>query len=39
MEIEPCDTYHYDEDYLRENGDKIVRLTLIDVVTNLIINN
>ena len=39
MKIEPSGIYHYDEEYLRENGDKIVRLTIIDAVTNLIIND
>ena len=39
MKIEPSGTYHYDEEYLHENGDNIVRLTIIDAVTNLIIND
>ena len=39
MKIEPSGIYHYDEEYLHENGDKIVRLTIIDAVTNLIIND
>ena len=39
MKIEPSGTYHYDEEYLHENGDNIVRLAIIDAVTNLIIND
>ena len=37
--IEPTGTYHYDEEYLHENGIQTVRLAIIDAVTNLIINN
>ena len=39
MKIEPSGIYHYDEEYLREDGVKIVRLAIIDAVTNLIIND
>ena len=39
MKIEPSGTYHYDEEYLHENMDNIVRLAIIDAVTNLIIND
>ena len=39
MKIEPSGIYHYDEEYLYENGEKIVRLAIIDAVTNLIIND
>ena len=39
MKIEPSGVYHYDEEYLHENGEKIVRLAIIDAVTNLIIND
>ena len=39
MQIEPSGTYHYDEEYLHENGANIVRLAIIDAVTNLIIND
>ena len=39
MKIEPSGIYHYDEEHLYENGDKIVRLAIIDAVTNLIIND
>ena len=39
MKIEPIGIYHYDEEYLYENGEKIVRLAIIDAVTNLIIND
>ena len=35
MQIEPSGKYHYDEEYLHENGDTIVRLAIIDAVTNL----
>ena len=37
--IEPSGIYHYDEEYLHENGVKTVRLAIIDAVTNLIIND
>lgn len=37
--IEPSGIYHYDEEYLYENGENIVRLAIIDAVTNLIIND
>ena len=39
MKIEPTGIYHYDEEYLHENGVKMVRLAIIDAVTNLIIND
>ena len=39
MKIEPSGIYHYDEEYLHENGDTIVQLAIIDAVTNLIIND
>ena len=39
MKIEPSGIYHYDEEYLFENGVKTVRLAIIDAVTNLIIND
>lgn len=39
MKIEPSGKYHYDEEYLHENGDNIVRLAIIGAVTNLIIND
>lgn len=39
MKIEPSGIYHYYEEYLYENGEKIVRLAIIDAVTNLIIND
>ena len=37
--IEPSGIYHYDEEYLYENGTNIVRLAIIDAVNNLIIND
>ena len=37
--IEPSGIYHYDEEFLHENGVATVRLAIIDAVTNLIINN
>ena len=37
--IEPSGIYHYDEEFLHENGIKTVRLAIIDAVTNLIIND
>ena len=37
--IEPGGIYHYDEEFLHENGIKTVRLAIIDAVTNLIIND
>ncbi len=37
--IEPSGIYHYDEEYFFENGINMVRLTIIDAVTNLIIND
>lgn len=37
--IEPSGIYHYDEEYLYENGENMVRLAIIDAVTNLIIND
>ena len=37
--IEPSGIYHYDEEHLHENGKQIVRLAIIDAVTNLIIND
>ena len=37
--IEPSGIYHYDEEFLHENGVASVRLTIIDAVTNLIIND
>ena len=37
--IEPSGIYHYDEEFLHENRIKIVRLAIIDAVTNLIIND
>ena len=37
--IEPSGIYHYDEEYLYENGTQIVRLAIIDAVNNLIIND
>lgn len=37
--IEPSGIYHYDEEYLYENGINMVRLTIIDAVTNLLIND
>ena len=39
MKIEPSGIYHYDEEYLFENGVKTVRLAIMDAVTNLIIND
>ena len=39
MEIEPSGIYHYDEEYLHENGIEMVRLAIIDAVNNLIIND
>ena len=39
MKIKPSGIYHYDEEHLHEDGDKIVRLAIIDAVTNLIVNN
>lgn len=39
MKIEPMGIYHYGEQYLYENGEKIVKLSIIDAVTNLIIND
>lgn len=39
MKIEPSRIYHYDEEYLFENGLKTVRLAIIDAVTNLSIND
>ena len=39
MQIKPSGIYHYGVEYLFENGVKIVRLTIIDAVTNLIIND
>ena len=39
MKIEHSGIYHYDEEYLFENGVKTVRLAIIDAVTNLIIND
>ena len=35
--IQPSGVYHYDEEYMYNNGEKIVRLSLIDAVNNLII--
>ena len=35
--IQPSGIYHYDEEYLYNNGKKIVRLSLIDAVNNLVI--
>ena len=37
--IKPSGIYHYDEEFLHENGIKTVRLAIIDAVTNLIIND
>jgi hypothetical protein len=37
--IEPSGIYHYDEEFLHENGINTVRLAIIDAVTNLIIND
>lgn len=37
--IEPSGIYHYDEEFLHENGVASVRLAIIDAVTNLIIND
>ena len=37
--IEPSGIYHYDEEFLYENGVATVRLAIIDAVTNLIIND
>ena len=37
--IEPSGIYHYDEEFLHENGVAAVRLAIIDAVTNLIIND
>ena len=37
--IEPSGIYHYDEEFLHENGVNTVRLAIIDAVTNLIIND
>ena len=37
--IEPSSIYHYDEEFLHENGVNTVRLAIIDAVTNLIIND
>ncbi len=37
--IEPSGIYHYDEEFLHENGVVTVRLAIIDAVTNLIIND
>ena len=39
MKIEPSGIYHYDEEYLHENGVQTVHLAIIDAVTNLIIND
>ena len=39
MNIEPSGIYCYDEEYLHENGEKCVRLAIIDAVTHLIIND
>lgn len=39
MNIKPSGIYSYDEEYLHENGEKCVRLAIIDAVTNLIIND
>ena len=33
--IEPSGIYHYDEEFLHENGINTVRLAIIDAVTNL----
>ncbi len=35
--ITPSGIYHYDEEYMYNNGEKIVRLSLIDAVNNLVI--
>lgn len=37
--IEPSGIYHYDEEYLEKNGEEVVRLSIIDAVNNLIIND
>ena len=37
--IERSGIYHYDEEFLHENGVNTVRLAIIDAVTNLIIND
>ena len=39
QEIVPSGYYHYDEQYPHENGDPQVRLTLIDSITHLVIND
>ena len=39
MKVKPSGIYCYDEEYLHENGEKCVRLAIIDAVTNLIIND
>lgn len=36
--IEPTGYYHYDEQYLHQNGEQMVRLALIDAINNLPIN-
>ena len=37
--IEPSGYYHYDEQYPHENGEQLVRLALIDAITNMPIND
>ena len=39
MKIAFSEIYHYNEEYLFENGVKTVRLPIMGGVTNLIINN